>query len=205
MSKSKTEKTMQILLFIPALLQLTWAEQLLWVAAVVSTILLSIFLIMQFFNDEPDQNSTRFKINDARFLLTFFTFWAWTSLLAHIWEPGLLISLLDGLPFGLLAAFFPSLILRLRKPVKKMVPSNQPEFNYQEALSSTGEVLQYIPPHQEGLGRVHINLRKAPYALDAVSIGAEIRPGDSVRVVDIVDDHILVVEPLQHIGPQAPF
>ncbi|WP_421796618.1 hypothetical protein [Haliscomenobacter sp.] len=196
---------MQIWLFIPAFLQLSWAEQLLWVAAVVFTILLSIFLIMQFFNEEHDHSETRPKITGARFILTFFTFWAWTSLLAHIWEPGLLISLVDGLPFGILAALFPYLILRLRKPVKKIVPSNRPEFNYQEALTSTGEVLQYIPPHQEGLGRVHLNLRKAPYALDAVSIGAEIRPGDSVRVVDIVDDHILVVEPLQHIGPQSPF
>ena len=196
---------MQIWLFIPAFLQLSWAEQLLWVAAVVFTILLSIFLIMQFFNEEHDHSETRPKITGARFILTFFTFWAWTSLLAHIWEPGLLISLVDGLPFGILAALFPYLILRLRKPVKKIVPSNRPEFNYQEALTSTGEVLQYIPPHQEGLGRVHLNLRKAPYALDAVSIGAEIRPGDSVRVVDIVDDHILVVEPLQNIGPQSPF
>lgn len=196
---------MQIWLFIPAFLQLSWAEQLLWVAAVVFTILLSIFLIMQFFNEEHDHSEIRPKITGARFILTFFTFWAWTSLLAHIWEPGLLISLVDGLPFGILAALFPYLILRLRKPVKKIVPSNRPEFNYQEALTSTGEVLQYIPPHQEGLGRVHLNLRKAPYALDAVSIGAEIRPGDSVRVVDIVDDHILVVEPLQHIGPQSPF
>ena len=196
---------MQIWLFIPAFLQLTWAEQLLWVAAVVFTILLSIFLIMQFFNDEPDHGDIRPKITGARFILTFFTFWAWTSLLAHIWEPGLLISVLDGLPFGILAALFPYLILRLRKPVKKIVPSNRPEFNYQEALTSTGEVLQYIPPHQEGLGRVHLNLRKAPYALDAISIGAEIRPGDSVRVVDIVNNHILVVEPLQHIGPQSPF
>jgi membrane-bound ClpP family serine protease len=201
----KIEKTMQIWLFIPAFLQLSWAEQLLWVAAVVFTILLSIFLIMQFFNEEHDHGYTHPKITGARFILTFFTFWAWTSLLAHIWEPGLLISLLDGLPFGILAALFPYLVLRLRKPVKKIVPSNRPEFNYQEALTSTGEVLQYIPPHQEGLGRVHLNLRKAPYALDAVSIGAEIRPGDSVRVVDIVDDHILVVEPLQHIGPQSPF
>lgn len=196
---------MQIWLFIPAFLQLSWAEQLLWVAAVVFTILLSIFLIMQFFNEEHDHSETRPKITGARFILTFFTFWAWTSLLAHIWEPGLLISLLDGLPFGILAALFPYLVLRLRKPVKKIVPSNRPAFNYQEALTSTGEVLQYIPPHQEGLGRVHLNLRKAPYALDAVSIGAEIRPGDSVRVVDIVDDHILVVEPLQNIGPQSPF
>lgn len=196
---------MQIWLFIPAFLQLTWAEQLLWVAAVVFTILLSIFLIMEFFNDEQDNGDIRPKITGARFILTFFTFWAWTSLLAHIWEPGLLISVLDGLPFGILAGLFPYLILRLRKPVKKIVPSNRPEFNYQEALTSTGQVLQYIPPHQEGLGRVHLNLRKAPYALDAVSIGVEIRPGDSVRVVDIVDDHILVVEPLQHIGPQSPF
>ncbi|MDX2071153.1 MAG: NfeD family protein [Haliscomenobacter sp.] len=199
------EKTMQIWLFIPAFLRLTWAEQLLWVAAVVFTILLSIFLILQFFNDEHDHGYTRPKVTGARFILTFFTFWSWTSLLAHIWEPGLLISLADGLPFGVLAALFPYLILRLRKPVKKIVPSHRSEFNYQEALTSTGEVLQYIPPHQEGLGRVHLNLRKAPYALDAVSIGAEIRPGDSVRVVDIVDDHILVVEPLQHIGPQSPF
>ena len=196
---------MQIWLFIPAFLQLTWAEQLLWVAAVVFTILLSIFLIMEFFNDEQDHGDTRPKITGARFILTFFTFWAWTSLLAHIWEPGLLISVLDGLPFGILAGLFPYLVLRLRKPVKKIVPSNRPEFNYQEALTSTGQVLQYIPPHQEGLGRVHLNLRKAPYALDAISIGVEIRPGDSVRVVDIVDDHILVVEPLQHIGPQSPF
>jgi hypothetical protein len=196
---------MQIWLFIPALLQLSWAEQLLWVAAVVFTILLAVFIIMQFFSGEQEQHGYRLKLNSARVVLIFFTFWAWTSLLAHIWEPGLLISILDGLPFGVLAALFPYLILRLRKPVKKIVPSSNPDFNYQEALSSTGEVLQYIPPHQEGLGRVHLNLRKAPYALDAVSIGAEIRPGDSVRVVDIVDEHILVVEPLQNIGPQAPW
>ncbi|HOY16807.1 MAG TPA: NfeD family protein [Haliscomenobacter sp.] len=191
-------------LFIPALLQLTWAEQLLWVSAVVFTILLSILLIMEFFSGGPDHASHRPKLLSASVILTFFTFWAWTSLLAHVWEPGLVISLLDGLPFGILAALFPFIILRLRKPVKKIVPSSD-NFNYQEALSSTGEVLQYIPPHQEGFGRVHLNLRKAPYALDAISIGAEIRPGDSVRVVDIVDDHILVVEPLQHVGPQAPF
>jgi ABC-type transport system involved in multi-copper enzyme maturation permease subunit len=197
---------MQYWLYIPTFLQLNWAEQLLWVAAVVFTILLSIFLILQFLIRDQEQGWQAPKIIDARVILTFFAFWAWTSLLAHVWEPGLLISLIDGLPFGIIAAMFPFLILRLRKPVKKIVPSKQKQdFNYQEALSSTGEVLQYIPPHQEGLGRVHINLRKAPYALDAISIGAEIKPGDSVRVVDIINDHILVVEPLQNIGPQAPF
>jgi hypothetical protein len=95
---------------------------------------------------------------------------------------------------ALLAALFPHWILRMRRRRTKL-PANF-KFDFHDAITSTGEVLQYIPPNKDGLGKVHLNLRKAPYELDAVSSGVELSKGMPVRVIDIIDDHILVVEPL---------
>jgi hypothetical protein len=182
--------------FIGPFFALNWAEQLLLVGAMVFTLLLVILLILAFFdNDNPHQPQKRRWIPDALTAMTFFTFLGWTSVLAHIWIENVGKSILYALLPALAAAVFPHWILHLKRRRAKL-PANL-QFDFKDALTSTGEVLQYIPPNKEGgFGKVHLNLRKAPYELDAVSSGVELSKGMPVRVIDILDDHILVVEPL---------
>jgi hypothetical protein len=66
----------------------------------------------------------------------------------------------------------------------------------EKALASTGKVLSSIPPHRNGFGKVHLNLREAPFEIDAVTAGQEVPKGTPVRVVDILDDKIVLVEPI---------
>jgi hypothetical protein len=188
------------LLFIPTFLELTWAEQLLWVFAVVSTMLWVIIMAMGLFSGDTDYRDHRLRKIDARSVMTFFTVLGWSGLLAHIWIVNIATALFYALPVALLAALLPHLILRLRKPAKVGKHAN---FDYRAAISSTGEVLQYIPPHAAGYGKVHLNLRVAPNELNAISAGMELRAGDSVRVIDITEDNMLIVEPLHLAGPQA--
>jgi hypothetical protein len=181
--------------FIGPFFSLNWAEQLLLVVAMVSTLLLGILLMMAFFdNDNPHQPQKRRWIPDALTAMTFFTFLGWTSVLAHIWIENVSKAILYAMLPALLAALFPHWILRMRRRRTKLPPNFK--FDFHDAITSTGEVLQYIPPNKDGLGKVHLNLRKAPYELDAVSSGVELSKGMPVRVIDIIDDHILVVEPL---------
>jgi hypothetical protein len=140
---------------------------------------------------------------DTNSILVFLTFFGWSSILAHLWEEDIVTVILYGIPIGLLAAFAPFIIsfLRKRLPSKTSLPHN---FNLEETLSSTGEVLRYIPPHIKGKGKVHLNLRNAPYQLNAVSQYGELPKGVPVRVVAIMDEQTLIVEPLDGRPPHLP-
>ena len=53
-----------------------------------------------------------------------------------------------------------------------------------------------IPPHRNGFGKVHLNVRGVPNELEAITAGQAIQPGMAVRVIDIIEDEVLVVEPV---------
>jgi len=69
-----------------------------------------------------------------------------------------------------------------------------PSFDLDAARTSTGEVLTSIPPHRNGFGKVHLNLRAAPFEMDAVTAGEELPPGAPIRVVEVIDERVLLVE-----------
>lgn len=182
---------------------LNWAEQLLLVGALVATLLLAIVIMVAFFqNDTLLQPRKRRWLPDALTALTFLAFLGWTSVLAHLWIENLLKAIAYSVPPALIAALFPHWILRMREQRIKKI-SIQLDFKLEDALTSTGEVLQNIPPHQDGAGKVHLNLRRAPYELEAVTTGGALAKGVPVRVVDVINNTILVVEPLST-EPQPP-
>ena len=195
---------MRVFAFIGPFDLFTITEKLLWSIAIVATILLLILTAMSFFDEEEVKAPASKKsgaLFDARTILLFFTFFGWTAVLAHLWEPSLVKVILYGLPVGALAALAPALFSRLQLPRKELPV--QYGFNLQEALSSTGEVLSVIPPHN-GKGTVHLNLRSAPYRLNAVSRNGELPAGLPVRVVALLDEHTLIVEPLDGHPPNLP-
>lgn len=197
---------MHLLLFIGSFDLLSLTEKLLWGVAIVATVLLLILMVMRFLGydlDKEQQPDTGSDWLDTNSTLLFFTFFGWASLLAHLWEDSILLALFYGLPIGTLAATAPFLlkVFRKRLPSKNKIPRH---FNLEETLSSTGEVLYYIPPHIKGKGKVHLNLRHAPYQLNAVSQYGELSKGVPVRVVAILEDQTLVVEPLDGRPPHLP-
>ena len=196
---------MRIFNFVGTFDLLTITEKLLWSTAVVSTVLIVILFTMSFFGAEFEkeaQKQQRFAWVDARVILLFFTFFGWSSILAHLWEDSIATVLLYGFPIGVLAALAPSLLSLLKKNSPN--PILLSGFQLEEAITSTGEVLQYIPPHINGKGKVHLSLRNAPYQINAVTRNGEIAPGVPVRVVAILDKQTLVVEPLDGNPPDLP-
>ena len=182
--------------------QLNTIEKASWGIAIIATCLLLILEVMSFLGQGKDsgKRSEFPRIGDARTVLLFFTFLGWSSILVHLWIPLWPTVLLIGVLVGLFTASLPKLISRFRK--KKQRAINQ-AFKMDQALKSTGEVLAYNPSGRGGKGKVHLNLRSAPYQVDAVSNGRHLPVGSPVRVVEIVDGRILVVEPLTG-GGSAP-
>lgn len=181
--------------------ELNFSEQLLWSVAVISTLLVAVLWVFSLFGLEVESMDGKGKYGDGASILIFFLFLSWSALLAHRWEPMVWKSLLYGLPISLFAAILPiwahySSRSRKQKKIRAL-------FEPTQALSSTGQVLSSIPAHKHGRGKVHLNLRMAPYQMEAVTIGGALPPGAPIRVVDIIDDRILVVEPLDGAPPHT--
>lgn len=187
---------MRLYLLINQIDQLNGAEKLLWSMAIVSSLLTLILVVMSFFGFalDKDRPQNRNRWLDARTVLLFFTFFSWTSILAHLWISELSAVLLIGIPSGLLTAALPRITQAIRRKNQQIM---QNSFELTQALKSTGEVLAYIPSGRGGTGKVHLNLRSAPYQVDAISNGRDLPVGAPVRVVEIVENRLLVVEPLE--------
>ena len=185
--------------------QLNTIEKSSWGTAIIATCLLLILEVMSFLGQGKDHSkkAESSRTNDAQTVLLFFTFLGWSSILVHLWIPSWPIVLVIGVAIGLFTAGLPRLISRFRK--KKQLAIRQ-AFEMDKALKSTGEVLADIPSGRGGKGKVHLNLRSAPYQVDAVSNGRHLPVGSPVRVVEIVDGRVLVVEPLTGDGtaPDMP-
>ncbi|MFK8103564.1 MAG: NfeD family protein [Saprospiraceae bacterium] len=119
-----------------------------------------------------------------------------------MWEESIGLVIIYGIPIGLLAAFAPQLLSFFKSGQKQIIISKS-NFNLEDTLTSTGEVLQYIPPHIKGSGKVHLNLRNAPYQINAVSQNGELPAGVPVRVIAIMDEQTIIVEPIDGRPPHV--
>lgn len=66
-----------------------------------------------------------------------------------------------------------------------------------KALDHQGEVFLPIPERQNGQGKIHVSLQGALKELDAVTKGSAIPTGTPVKIVKVLQDNILLVEPLE--------
>ena len=169
-----------------------------WVAAIVATILLVLLLLLLGTGGRPEGWPK--KWTDPLSVLVFFAFLGWTGILASLWLDSFLAVLLWALPSSAAIALTPRLLLAFQR--KKM---RRKGLKPEALVRSVGEVRQRIPPHQIGRGRVHLSLREAPYDWEAVTGGAPLETGIYVRVVGVIDEHTVLVEPLNPPGhPSSP-
>ncbi|MBK8045619.1 MAG: NfeD family protein [Haliscomenobacter sp.] len=190
------------LFFIEAVVLNSWIVQLLWLMAIVASLLLFLLFLLNWFGINQDRHLYSAKqraFGDPLAVLIFFTFLGWTSILSSLWVKHPEYILFYAVPASVVAAFFPRFLSYLRRK-ERQKKGYDPEY----LLKSTGEVLQNIPPNQIGKGRVHLSLRATPHDWEAVtSCGGELPAGVHIRVVDVIDDHTVLVEPLD-LPPSGP-
>ncbi len=132
-----------------------------------------------------------FTILSVRSFIAFFTFFGWTgvSVLGNegsgVWAIGL--GTVAGIMAMLLVGYIMYLFARLQ--------DDGSVFNAYEAIDEIGTVYLRIPAMQQGMGKVQIKMQGSLKEVDAVTRDSELIPtGASVKVVDVIDEKILVVE-----------
>ncbi|TXB62477.1 NfeD family protein [Phaeodactylibacter luteus] len=180
--------------------QLNLLQQSLWLLSVSSSLLLLILIVMSLLDPdtEAEANARLAKVFNARTILTFLTFFAWTGLGVSYYWAAPVAALGTGLIAGLLAAVFAKGITLM---LLRLAPRGGAPRHPERLMATTGRVLAVVPSHRNGFGKVHLNVKGAPYELEAMTAGFELKPGASVRVVGVIEEgRVLVVEPLEDEG-----
>lgn len=164
----------------------------LWTVTIVTSVLFLIFLVYSVFVEEPLpkeslRKKSKFQI-ETRNVLLFFTIFSWLSTILSYFTLPTIQILLIGAIAGLVTTF---LVVSVGRYLAKKKSSNA-------AFPSTGRVLESIPPHRNGIGKVYLHQSRKPLALDAITIGRELPVGVPVRIVDMLDENTAVVEPLDN-------
>lgn len=172
-----------------------------WITATVSTLLLCILLIMSLFDIEDNQPidyKTRYSFYlSPQTILSFIAAFSWTMLIIWNQFQQLTISLGIAILMGITAAYF---AIRIAKNIRTSAPLPEAFSGKEKYIASTGRVLHPIPSHRNGFGKVHLDIKGAPYELEAMTAGTTLKPGDTIRVVEIIDGRILIVEPFDNNG-----
>ncbi len=187
-------------------------RQSLWSLAIVATLLLLILVIASVMgrlydtDSEKEQKEKEAVWINARWVLTFFAVFAWVGLLFSYTSISLKWGLFISTIAGILAALFSRRVASLLLNHPRLTAG----FEANDLRESLGEVLQSIPPHRNGFGKVHLDKRGTPFEIEAITAGQELPSGVPIRVIDVIDGRVLLVEPISdeplpgQRPPQAP-
>ncbi len=170
-------------------LDLDGVQRVFWSIALISSVLLFILMVLSLYGQEVDKEAgnerTSSRLREPKTILMGLTLLGWTGLLVYALSHDLWITLAVSLLSAMLGAALPWWFAPYLR---------RGWLDPEKARSSTGKVLRSVPPHRNGFGKVHLNVRAAPYELDAVTAGEELPPGVMIRVVEIIDDRVVLVE-----------
>lgn len=130
-----------------------------------------------------------FTILSVRSIIAFFTFFGWTGVFVLKSGGGVWTVIGFAGLAGLAAMFIAGYLIYLfTKSVK------HGNVNLSKALYSTGEVYRSIPANKNGQGKVHLKIHGALKEVDAVTNGDTLPTGSTIKVVEILDDNLILVE-----------
>ena len=130
-----------------------------------------------------------FTLFSVRSIIAFFTFFGWTGLLTLNAGLGTTMAVMCGSASGFLAMVIVGYMMYL---FSKLGESGNVDLN--DALFQTGEVYLTIPAGKRAVGKIHINIQGTMKEMDAITEGKTLSTGATIRVVEIVDENLLLVE-----------
>jgi hypothetical protein len=176
-------------------------EQIFWICAIPATIVLIILLITTFIGGDIDAEidnidaevdadaGAGFQFFTFKNLVGFFTIFGWVGVGCAQGNVSPIATLIISSICGLLMmTAMASVFYFMSRLVEdgSMVITN--------AIGRMGQVYMRIPANGEGIGKVQINVQGSVRELDAIAAeNEELATGTVVKVVEIIDGHILKV------------
>lgn len=188
-------------------------QQIMFVIAASSTLILFIFLILMLIgldgsdayagdldvdldisdidsiNDEPITYISGLKILSLRSVLTFLSIGGWMAYILDSSLPSWLAGLI-GVFSGAVAAFLVALAFKASLKLE-----NEGNIDYVNSLGKFGTVYLRIPPKRTGKGKVNVVVQGKLVEIDAVTDEDEvIATGSNIIVVDLLNDTTVIVK-----------
>lgn len=133
-----------------------------------------------------------FTLLSVRSIIAFFTFFGWMGVLALSRGLGPTPVILIAGGAGLAAMFTVAYLMYFFSRLAEEGNADLSDLIYKNAT-----VYLTIPERRRGKGKVHVILRNSLREMDAVTEGERLDTGQSVKIVEIIEDNVLVVEPVE--------
>ncbi len=180
-------------------------QQIFWTIAIVFSILLLIQMAlsmigMELHDIDGDASGDHgdvsvdadFHLLSVRSIIAFFTLFGWAGVLLLNSGKAILTTVLLSSVAGFIAMITVAYLLYL---FAKLGESGNVDLR--DAIFQTGQVYLSIPPAKSGQGKVHIEIQGALKELDAITEGNGLPTGSQVRILEILDDNLLLVESIE--------
>jgi hypothetical protein len=176
-------------------------EKAFWFIALPSSLIFIIQTILTFigsdasdgtsadFDSDLDGADAPFQLFSLRNLINFLLGFSWTGIsFFKIIDNStvlILISFLVGALFVYLFFLIIQFILKL---------SEDNSFNIKNTVNKTGTVYLRIPANKTGYGIVQISVKGSVHEINAVTTNEEIQSGTMIRVTEVLDNNLLLVQ-----------
>jgi membrane protein implicated in regulation of membrane protease activity len=131
-----------------------------------------------------------FSVLSVRSIIAFFTFFGWTGVLVlnaggASWL-AISLSFASGTAAMLIVAYTMYLFYKM---------GESGTIDLKKAVYKNGEVYIPIPANKNGPGKILVKINGAIKELDAVTDGDTIPTGTAIKVIEVLNNDILLVEP----------
>lgn len=173
---------------------LNGAEQIYWGIALVASFIFLFQLITTFIGLDAEleadlDGGDGFGLISLRTLVAFATFFGWGGVAAmaqgFVATKAFMIAFLSGFLAMVGLAYVLSQLLKLQE---------SGTVDTYKAIAEVGEVYIPIPEAKDGKGKIHVNLQDKIMEFDAISDGGAIPTGAKVKVMDVLNENVMLVK-----------
>jgi hypothetical protein len=180
---------------------LTSLEKVFWAVALIFSLLFLIQLILSFIAGDGDasggsadeyvggDDGTGHQFFTIKNLIAFFTIFGWTGLACIRGGMSSTASIGIAIAAGSVVVLMMALLFNSMSKLRQ-----SGTLQIKNAVGLVAETYLYIPPKRSGFGKIHVRVQGSLHELQAITDDEEqIATGKLVKVVDIVNDAVLVV------------
>jgi hypothetical protein len=183
-------------------------EQIFWGIAIIFSLLFVIQFGLSLLGGDVDTDADldtsdgsfsldpSFTLLSVRSIIAFFTFFGWMGVMALSNGYGATKVILMAGGAGLAAMVTVAYLMYFFSRLAESGNADLAELIYKNAT-----VYLTIPERRRGKGKIHVTLNNSLREMDAVTEGERLENGKSVKIIEIIEDNILVVEPVEIFDP----
>lgn len=188
---------------------LTGIEQIFWGIALIFSVLFVIQFILSLigldFDNDADADTevhtdhtldADFTILSVRSIIAFFTFFGWGGVLVLNNGGSTLMATIFASISGFGAMFLVGYMMYWFSNL-----GEEGNVDVMDAIYTTGEVYLTIPSNGKGQGKIHLHLGGSLREMEAMTEGKSLPTGAKVRVIEVLNDNILLVESVEGFLP----